>query len=857
MAQIKKITDKQGNDIYLRTHTKAVVDDNGYTAESRLQAMQDEINAAQLGIGAVESDLTPIEGSVNYVTSGGLYNQLYIGDSDEEIDLSQYTEVAGWINTSNKWNTSYYGIFIPIEVYNSYRITANDIGSTRYALLTSNTVGTNNTSVSTFATNCTGVALVSGESAVIDIYAINAKYLWIGTTVSVQDDRKPQKVEIVSRSGTKSLKQAVLDNEGKIGELQSYIDGAIEVTETAMMTFKNASSFAFAYSTKIWVATSTGTYSVHFHMNDGITIASGTTSGTRIFGIRVARKVDDSYTTVAGYDYTYLTQGTEVEYTVTSIFDEAQTDYDLDFDLQTNDIVFVIDRLSGSASYYIYQTTDNLTISKNADDIASINSMIGDLPTYPQTFVPVTTFAMSQSVKILQIARSGTYTMKLVMDSGWTTTALWNGTTQKENIFSWRITESDYASGGSVIEYRNYAKNAFTTSAGVYIYKFEDELTWQREMTAGQCVYIISRLDGTGTITVNLDETLVDRVGYLETNASMGIVDEDTSIDDVATNKLDGEIAMLSKTLAVNTRTNMIMCFFSDIHGDARNIQRVLDFCNHYNISCIIHGGDSVADYNGNGTPFTSETGALVMNIIGNHDTTSTTSNAYRNDIALTTLYQTFMAPFEDLVTFPEGAEENGYCYWHRDYSSEGIRIIGLNCMTWTSAQSTWLSVLLDDAITNSLAVIIVSHYPADGIDGFDTGFNSRQWNPDYKNRTLYLFNTGVVGLVDDFIDNDGEFICYLTGHQHRDHIGTCKHATNPQVQLTIDSTSTERHANGIYATSLGKNSIDFDIIGIDRYQKCIKVIRVGRNKDMWMREFKTMCIDYENGTLYNRYNLI
>lgn len=40
MTQIKKITDKQGNDIYLRTHTKAVVDDNGYTAESRLQAKQ-------------------------------------------------------------------------------------------------------------------------------------------------------------------------------------------------------------------------------------------------------------------------------------------------------------------------------------------------------------------------------------------------------------------------------------------------------------------------------------------------------------------------------------------------------------------------------------------------------------------------------------------------------------------------------------------------------------------------------------------------------------------------------------------------------------------------------------------------
>lgn len=76
MTQIKKIKDKQGNDIYLRTHTKAVVDDNGYTAESRLQAMQDEINQAQLAVGAVPSDLTPTKDSTNWVTSGGMYNVL-------------------------------------------------------------------------------------------------------------------------------------------------------------------------------------------------------------------------------------------------------------------------------------------------------------------------------------------------------------------------------------------------------------------------------------------------------------------------------------------------------------------------------------------------------------------------------------------------------------------------------------------------------------------------------------------------------------------------------------------------------------------------------------------------------------
>lgn len=76
MTQIKKILDKQGDEVFIRTSTKAVVDGNGYTVESRLQAMQDEINQAQLEVGAVPSDLAPTESSSNWVTSGGVFNAI-------------------------------------------------------------------------------------------------------------------------------------------------------------------------------------------------------------------------------------------------------------------------------------------------------------------------------------------------------------------------------------------------------------------------------------------------------------------------------------------------------------------------------------------------------------------------------------------------------------------------------------------------------------------------------------------------------------------------------------------------------------------------------------------------------------
>lgn len=123
MTQIKKITDRQGNDIYLRTHTKAVVDDNGYTAESRLQAMQDEINQTQLEVGAVSSDLTPTENSTNWVTSGGIYNQLYVR-TDE-------TQILSVTPTKNKVST----YADTISIGNKYTITFSNVSENSSATI--------------------------------------------------------------------------------------------------------------------------------------------------------------------------------------------------------------------------------------------------------------------------------------------------------------------------------------------------------------------------------------------------------------------------------------------------------------------------------------------------------------------------------------------------------------------------------------------------------------------------------------------------------------------------------------------------------------------------------------------------
>lgn len=115
MTQIKKVKTSEGVQFYPQTHTKAVVDDNGYTVESRLQAMQDEINQAQLEVGAVPSDLTPTEGSSNWVTSGGVYNVL----PKTTNTLFENTVSANWLsgNISNgSIVTTYANRYLVIEL---------------------------------------------------------------------------------------------------------------------------------------------------------------------------------------------------------------------------------------------------------------------------------------------------------------------------------------------------------------------------------------------------------------------------------------------------------------------------------------------------------------------------------------------------------------------------------------------------------------------------------------------------------------------------------------------------------------------------------------------------------------------
>lgn len=104
MAEIKKIYDdaERINQILPETNERAVYDDNGTPLNNKLGKIIDLINQKQMEVGSVPSDLTPTKDSNNWVTSGGIYENIY---APEETNIFENTSQTNW-NTGNISNGS-------------------------------------------------------------------------------------------------------------------------------------------------------------------------------------------------------------------------------------------------------------------------------------------------------------------------------------------------------------------------------------------------------------------------------------------------------------------------------------------------------------------------------------------------------------------------------------------------------------------------------------------------------------------------------------------------------------------------------------------------------------------------------
>lgn len=310
---------------------------------------------------------------------------------------------------------------------------------------------------------------------------------------------------------------------------------------------------------------------------------------------------------------------------------------------------------------------------------------------------------------------------------------------------------------------------------------------------------------------------------------------------------------------------HLILLHFSDMHissdGNTKtNLSRVLEFYNAYSdkFDDILHTGDTARDnWDDNLTEWDAIAGTEnILNVIGNHDVKPGVSVTP----TLPQIYNKFIAPYVSNwgVTQPSNAAANGRCYWYKDYANAKVRLIGLDIMLETeerfssterNAQRTWLETVLASARTNDYAVVIAQHYPSFLTPLEGCTFNTPPLFP-IGNNLAYL-----APIVQDFIDNGGEFVCWLAGHTHRDCVGTLYGVENEsvtnydQLLFCIDTAKISSAVGWSDSVrEFGKKSQDcMNIVSIDRYSKTITFYRIGCNQNRLGMTKQMMCWDYAN----------
>lgn len=297
----------------------------------------------------------------------------------------------------------------------------------------------------------------------------------------------------------------------------------------------------------------------------------------------------------------------------------------------------------------------------------------------------------------------------------------------------------------------------------------------------------------------------------------------------------------------------------SDLHNDPTNYTRFLNLLNEYDdlIDFGVVSGDLVDS--GSSANFSEMIGCEsvlngnvpVYKCVGNHETGMTLANLY-------TAYQP--------------GSGDGSLYFSKDFSDRGIRVIFLNQYDnesstrgntghYSQEQINWFIDKLQDAITNSLSVIVVLHsmgeagWPLYNKQGFyqqvlgpmygavnsdpiiSEIINAFKHKGNLTKTYTYTDGSGSISVSAAF-NGYGKFVCYIAGHEHVDVIGYS--AIYPDQLICLvqggvvnSSTRTEAQAHwqSKYDTPRVPNTVTSDSINvysIDTAQKLVKVVKIG-----------------------------
>lgn len=308
----------------------------------------------------------------------------------------------------------------------------------------------------------------------------------------------------------------------------------------------------------------------------------------------------------------------------------------------------------------------------------------------------------------------------------------------------------------------------------------------------------------------------------------------------------------------------LVIVHFSDIHGgntytryliNKTILQRIIDYKNYYSeyIDDILCTGDVCYNQYSDRLP-DGETpnwwdlvdgSQNIMVVLGNHDTS--TDGTEIADVPQTDVNNAFIEPYYSNwgVVKPSGKN-----YYYKDYTSQGIRLIVIDPYYSDADELSWF----DNVLNTTNAVIVAMHPPFNQSTLIDCTFNALSNNGTFAQHIPYQ---DYVDKVSNFIANDGEFICWLHGHVHRDVTSfyTANVSDKTIKQLVVGVTSAKAPRSSTTASEsdnsdiriLDTKSMDsFNIIGFEKKYHTLTIMRVGSDNDVALRHRGICAIDYK-----------
>ena len=393
-------------------------------------------------------------------------------------------------------------------------------------------------------------------------------------------------------------------------------------------------------------------------------------------------------------------------------------------------------------------------------------------------------------------------------------------------------------------------------------------------------------VSGLYSFYVNESASITLRGDYGET-VEFELIDESKTMFDIIEPTDNGDILSLypdkdMKPILANLkrRSNAFgaeddkfsIMYIGDLHTCGDILSRCKKFKDHYAeyIDTVVQVGDCVDRFD-NDFSFWNAYGSEYLHVVGNHETLRTTSTPIYVDgvqikvgsqpmFSAKQVYDKFFKDFVLTAGFTNYTENK--CYWYKDFPDSKIRIIGIDWMHWkekvtlvdgtkvgkysdddpcdTGQQEQWLIQALADAKSKDMSVICTMHSPFK-IETENCPFTGLDFN-----NGLYWANEDAAKCVQDFIDDGGKFVMWLTGHMHQDAFGVCKNYPQQPI-ITIENSRHGFTPNGDNEKVLGTKSNDcFEIVSVDTTKKIFSVFRVGTDYDRYGRHIGSLVYDYD-----------